>query len=463
MTQYYTIVAGDSLWRIAQKFNTTVDALVQLNGFSSSSVTIHPGQRIIVGHSGTTPSTPTPSPSAQGNLDKLVGWFRERIGKTTYSDTARFGPNSYDCSSSLYFAMIHAGFLPQGTQIGWTGTLFQLEGSLLIPIKREEARFGDIFISGAKPDGSHTGVFVSNTHIVHMVSEEHGMKETPFVGWYGETPVYYYRLKNGSRTTQTPPPQPTPTPSAPATSMAANAKKIWDYLTQRGWTKQAVAAVLGNMETESGIQADIDAQNGDGGYGLVQWTPGSKLINWARERGLNHKTIETQLARIEYEVANELQFLYATMTFKQFIKSTQSPESLAEIFVRAYERPSEAGLKLAQRQQQARAWYNLFAQTQPTPQPATPTRPTTSEIVERTYKESGTFTANRALSIRNEPKQSAPVAATLEIGESVTYDSVYLTNQYVYISYISYSGVRRYLAIRTYTNGQRGQMWGTIV
>ncbi|WP_270344905.1 phage tail tip lysozyme [Enterococcus thailandicus] len=34
------------------------------------------------------------------------------------------------------------------------------------------------------------------------------------------------------------------------------AKQIWDYLTSKGWTKEAVSAILGNMQSESGIIAD---------------------------------------------------------------------------------------------------------------------------------------------------------------------------------------------------------------
>jgi hypothetical protein len=52
------------------------------------------------------------------------------------------------------------------------------------------------------------------------------------------------------------------------------AKGIWDYLTNRGWTKESVAALLGNMQSESGIIADRwesdIIRNTRGGYSLVQ-------------------------------------------------------------------------------------------------------------------------------------------------------------------------------------------------
>ncbi|MBK0347335.1 LysM peptidoglycan-binding domain-containing protein [Aerococcaceae bacterium zg-ZJ1578] len=96
--------------------------------------------------------------------------------------------------------------------------------------------------------------------------------------------------------------------------------------------------------------------------------------------------------------------------------------------------------------------------------PVEPTLPTSnSEVVESSYRESGQFTANRSLSIRNEPNQLSAEVATLYASENVVYDMVYKTNRFIYISYVSYSGTRRYLAIRTNTNGQRGPLWGTIV
>lgn len=69
------------------------------------------------------------------------------------------------------------------------------------------------------------------------------------------------------------------------------AKTIWDYLVSQGWSKTAVAGLLGNMQSESGIIADRWESdivgNMSGGYGLVQWTPASKYINWANANGLN--------------------------------------------------------------------------------------------------------------------------------------------------------------------------------
>ncbi|WP_338230757.1 GH25 family lysozyme [Lactiplantibacillus paraxiangfangensis] len=44
---YYTVVSGDSLWAIAQRYATTVAKLCSLNGISQNHV-IHPGDKVIV-------------------------------------------------------------------------------------------------------------------------------------------------------------------------------------------------------------------------------------------------------------------------------------------------------------------------------------------------------------------------------------------------------------------------------
>ena len=45
-TIVYTVVAGDTLWRLAQRFNTTVDAIKRLNNLTSDNLSI--GQQLII-------------------------------------------------------------------------------------------------------------------------------------------------------------------------------------------------------------------------------------------------------------------------------------------------------------------------------------------------------------------------------------------------------------------------------
>ena len=110
-------------------------------------------------------------------MDKVIEWFQQRQGRVSYSMDYRNGPNSYDCSSAIYHALIYAGILPQGFRIGNTETEFvdlpkfgfqriEVDINGYIPTQR-----GDIFIWGKQgytngADG-HTGIYLDNDNIIH--------------------------------------------------------------------------------------------------------------------------------------------------------------------------------------------------------------------------------------------------------------------------------------------------------
>lgn len=161
-----------------------------------------------------------------------------------------------------------------------------------------------------------------------------------------------------------------------------NAQYIMTYLLKEGWTKNAIAGMLGNMETEStinpGIWQSLRTNNLNGGYGLVQWTPASKYIDWAKGRGLDYKKMDSNLKRILYEVDKNIQWINKNMTFKQFTKSKETPYELGLKFLKYYERP--ANPNQPSRGTQAQYWYDTLSGAEPTipkdPEPViTPPKP----------------------------------------------------------------------------------------
>lgn len=150
--------------------------------------------------------------------------------------------------------------------------------------------------------------------------------------------------------------------------MQNNANIIWSILSGHGWTLNAVAGMLGNMETESSINPGIwqDLTVGTGGYGLVQWTPYTKYSSWAgsdwRDNG------DKEVARIEWEFANGEQYYKTSsypLTANEFKTSHYSPEYLAYAFLYNYERPGNKNQP--QRQTDARKWYDYLSGEEPTP------------------------------------------------------------------------------------------------
>lgn len=147
------------------------------------------------------------------------------------------------------------------------------------------------------------------------------------------------------------------------TEMTENAQIIMNTLLSNGWSKNAIAGMLGNMQTESTINPciwqNLDSGNMSLGYGLVQWTPATKYTDWADSNGYAWTDIAGQLARLDYEIQNNLQWIATTdypLSFAQFKVSTQTPEYLAQAFLKCYERPADQNQP--NRSTQARYWYN---------------------------------------------------------------------------------------------------------
>lgn len=144
--------------------------------------------------------------------------------------------------------------------------------------------------------------------------------------------------------------------------MTDNAQYILDYLLNKGWTKNAICGMLGNMQREStinpGIWQNLDEGNTSLGISLVQWTPATKYLNWCESNNLVWSEMDSALKRILYEVENNIQYIVTDSypeSFKEFTQSTKSVTYLASAFLHNYER---AGVSAeSERQQNAQYWY----------------------------------------------------------------------------------------------------------
>ena len=130
-----------------------------------------------------------------------------------------------------------------------------------------------------------------------------------------------------------------------------NAQLVANHLIPQGWTKESVSALCGNMRHESSINPDMYEfdydWSQDRGYGLVQWTPRSKYWDWAVARNLPPRDGDSQLARIDYEVDQNIQWIPTPNypeSYAEFRSSTKSMDYLVPAFTWNYERPdAESG------------------------------------------------------------------------------------------------------------------------
>ena len=150
--------------------------------------------------------------------------------------------------------------------------------------------------------------------------------------------------------------------------MQNNATCIFNYLFPKGWTKNAIAGMLGNMESESTINPAIwqgltEGSGGGGGYGLVQWTPWTNYTDWADSNGYEWDDGNAQLKWIDEVTVSFGQWIQTDLypiSFAQFKTSIDTPENLASAFLKNFER---AGVEVEEeRRTQARYWYS-FIQT----------------------------------------------------------------------------------------------------
>jgi hypothetical protein len=164
--------------------------------------------------------------------------------------------------------------------------------------------------------------------------------------------------------------------------MEVSAFYVYSALSDAGWTPEAIAGLLGNLQHESSINPgrwEGDSVGSGPGYSLVQWTPYTNYTDWCASQGRSDPSeMDNAIARILYELENGLQY-FATdsypLSFRAFTQSTGSPYDLACAFAWNYERSwtvlygtEEEKEALRQlRGGSAESWYTYLTGKEPTP------------------------------------------------------------------------------------------------
>lgn len=216
------------------------------------------------------------------------------------------------------------------------------------------------------------------------------------------------------------------------TEKEKNAWAVWQFLKSKGYSEQAAAGILGNMDQESGIMPDIDEGGGGPGYGLVQWTSPiagesgrayvQRLLAQAGISG-DYRNITTQLKLLDWHMHNG-----------QYIPSAAYPYSVAEFkaltdigtatmaFEANFERPA---VTHPERIPMAQYWYDLLHNLKPgTNKWVNPVR--SSYTITQEWDEIGwgTNVIHGGIDIASVPAGSTPPVYVARSGtvETVTYD-----------------------------------------
>lgn len=321
-------------------------------------------------------------------IDKAVAWAVAIAADDShgYDQGNRWGPD-YDCSSLVISAYEQAGvplktvygatrtrnMVPQMLEAGFADVTKQVDLNTGAGMRKGDVVWRAGHVEMIVKPGQLVGAHYSETNGKYGVDGDQTGFEISLTDYKNKSWTKCFRYPGGSD-------EGIPAVTIDQTinsneflsldEMYNNALYIASFFLRNGWTLEAIAGLLGNLQTESnmnpGIWENLDEGNTSGGFGLVQWTPATKLIEWASSQGLNYKSMDTQLQRILYEMENGVQY-YPTAnypeTFKEFSQSTKTPEYLAGAFLYNYERPAEPNPTL--RGQQARYWYNILSSIDP--------------------------------------------------------------------------------------------------
>lgn len=305
------------------------------------------------------------------NIQTAYEWAIEKCNAPNvgYSQAYRMektvnGITYYDCSSFIWFALKAGGFDVVKANGGstWAFTTGTMANTLrLLGFTKMETtqpwKPGDVLIRTGHTemafDGNHTmGAHSSNVPLAQQVSinSNPGSASNWLELWrYGggaET-----KWIKGNRYLST-------------GEMQNNAQIIFNALLLKGWTKNAIAGMLGNMQKESTINPGIWQNlnpNPSLGWGLVQWTPSTNFTDWAAANGYANDDGNGQLVWIDSVTVSAGQWIPTTKypeTFAEFKVSTQTPEYLADCFLKNFERPRE--IDQPDRQRNARYWFDWW-------------------------------------------------------------------------------------------------------
>lgn len=153
--------------------------------------------------------------------------------------------------------------------------------------------------------------------------------------------------------------------------MENNAELFHKFFINKGFTFNSICGMLGNIQKEStinpGIWGNLDPNGNpeDTGYGLVQWTPYTRITRWMRSHDYALDDGDGQCSKLleEYQHPELERTWHPTdkypETFEQFAASTATPEYLAQVFLYNYERPAD--FNQPDRSELARNWWNYLA------------------------------------------------------------------------------------------------------
>lgn len=307
------------------------------------------------------------------DINKAYQWVIDKCNASNvgYSQAYRNGQvvngvEYYDCSSLLYFGLIAGGFDLDPTVNAFT--TYTMTATLL-NIGFIEVNVNDTWLAGdiLLRDG-HTEMVYTGRRTMGAHTDSYALADQVSINTYDSSTSSWeqcFRYGNGA----------TGGGSSPKnwiygnrylsdSEMQNNAEIIHNYLIEKGWTKNAIAGLLGNMQQESTINPALWQSlnpNPAMGYGLVQWTPSTNYTNWANNNGYSITDGYYQLKWIDELSESSGQWIPTDdypLSWSDFKSSTKSVTYLCSAFLKNFER---AGIEVeSKRHEYALRWFTFI-------------------------------------------------------------------------------------------------------
>lgn len=339
-------------------------------------------------------------------IESAVTWA-EQIAKDPahgYDQAYRWGPD-YDCSSFVISAWEQAGVPVKSKGANYTGNMVSVfkrcgfeDVTSSVNLRTSDGMVrGDVLVNTSH----HVAMYYGGKKIVHASKSETGGaiarkqgdqtgKEICIRSYYNYPWNVVLRYTAGGEAPDTPLENVSAEWHAKATGgydkesdeAQENAICIYKILYDRGWTLEAVSALLGNFHVESGYnpwrwQSDsIGTPSSSSGYGLAQFTPAGKYINSSYAQSYegydpnysghtgNPNDGNAQILFID-EHADYYSTSSYPLLYDEFKISTESVDYLTAAWIYNYERPADPSASLSLRQEAANYWYTYLSGIDP--------------------------------------------------------------------------------------------------
>lgn len=146
-------------------------------------------------------------------------------------------------------------------------------------------------------------------------------------------------------------------------------QNVWQFFRSRGFSEEATAGIMGNLQQESGIDP-TRSQNGGPAKGIAQWedTRFSNLKDYAAQRGTDWTDLDTQLCFMITELNGLNSFWKGVKDLREFRLLTDC-QLATEIFEKSFERARKPNMEA--RYEYANYYLQQFAGKAFTYNPAT--------------------------------------------------------------------------------------------